>query len=92
MTSIDTYSYIFIGVGSSAALVLLMSLVVFLCICTRCYFKKKTNIINESGDKPQDNTAPIYEDVLPKTMNCQETDIDFETNVAYSRVKIYKNA
>ena len=44
--------------------------------------------INESGDKPQDNTAPTDEDVLPKTMNCQETDIDVETNVAYSTLKI----
>ena len=87
MTSIDTYSYIFIGVGSSAALVVLMSLAGFLCTCACCYFKKKT-IVNESGDKPQGNTAPIYEDVLPKTMNCQETDIDVEINVAYSRVKI----
>ena len=91
MTSLNTY--IFIGVGSSAALVLLISLAVFLCICACCYFKKKTIIVvNESGDKPQDNTVPIYEHVLPKTVNCQETDIDFETNVAYSRVKIYKNA
>ena len=71
---------------------MLISLTVFLCICTCCYFKKKTNIINESADKPQDNTIPIYEDVLPKTMNYQETDIDFETNVAYSSVKIHKNA
>ena len=87
-TSIDTY--IFIGVGSSAALVLLISLTVLLCTCACCYFKKKTIIvINESGDKPQDNTctAPIYEDVPPKRMNCQETDIDFETNAAYSTVK-----
>ena len=85
MTSIDTY--IFTGVCSSAALVLLIGLAVFLCTCTCCYFKKKTNI-NESGDKPQDNTAPTYEDVLPKTMSCQETDIDVETNVAYSTLKI----
>ena len=63
-----------------------MSLTVLLCICACCYFKKKT-IINESGDKPRDNTAPIYEDVPSKRMNCQETDIDFETNVAYSTVK-----
>ena len=81
--------YIFIGVGSSAALVLLISLTVLLCTCACCYFKKKTITVNESGDKPQDNTstAPIYEDVPPKRMNCQETDIDFETNVAYSTVK-----
>ena len=71
--------------GSSAALVLLISLTVLLCACACCYFKKKTIIIaNESGDKP---TAPIYEDVPPKRMNCQEIDIDFETNVAYSTVK-----
>ena len=63
-----------------------MSLTVLLCTCACCYFKKKM-IINESGDKPQDNAAPIYEDVPPKRMNCQETDIDFETNVAYSTVK-----
>ena len=74
--------------GSLAALVLLASLAVLLCTCACCYFKKKTNIVaNESGAKPQDNTAPIYEDVPPKRMNCQETDIDFETNVAYSTVK-----
>ena len=37
----------------------------------------------------QNNIAPIYyEDIPPKTMNCQETDIDTETNVAYSMVKI----
>ena len=65
-----------------------MSLTVLLCACACCYFKKKTIIIaNESGDKPQDNTAPIYEDVPPKRINCQETDIDFETNIAYSTVK-----
>ena len=85
-TSIDTY-IIFIGVGSSAALVLIISLTVLLCACACCYFKKKTIIVNEPGNKPQDNTAPIYEDVPPKRMNCQETDIDFETNVAYSTVK-----
>ena len=61
-----------------------MSLTVLLCACACCYFKKKTIIANESGDKP---TAPIYEDVLPKRMNCQETNIDFETNVAYSTAK-----
>ena len=79
--------YIFIGVGSSAALALLISLTVLLCTCACCCFKKKTIIINESGDKPQDNTAPIYEDVPSKRMNCQETNIDFETNVAYSTAK-----
>ena len=76
--------------GSSAALVLLASLAVLLCACACCYFKKKTIIVaNESGDnfKSQDSTAPIYEDVPPKRKNCQETDIDFETNVAYSTVK-----
>ena len=76
--------------GSSAALVLLISLTSLLCVCACCYFKKKTNIIvNESGDKFQDNTctAPIYEDILPKRMNCQDTNIDIETNVAYSTVK-----
>ena len=78
--------YIFIGVGSSAALVLFMSLTVLLCACACCYFKKKM-IINASGDKPQDNAAPIYEDVPPERMNCQEADIDFQTNVAYSTVK-----
>jgi hypothetical protein len=81
---------LFIGVGSSAALVLLISLAVFLCTCTCCYFKKKRNInANESADKPQDRISPIYEDIPPKTIiqNCQETDIDFETNAAYSTVK-----
>jgi hypothetical protein len=80
-------TYVFIGVGSSAALVLLLSLAVFLCTCTYCYFKKK-RIINESADKPQHSIAPIYEDIPPKTTNCQETNIDFKTNVAYSTVEI----
>ena len=75
--------YIFIGVDSSAALVLLVSLPVLPCACACCYFKKKTIIVSEFGDKPRDNTTPIYEDVPPKRMNYQETEIDFETNVAY---------
>jgi flagellar basal body-associated protein FliL len=74
--------------GSSAALVLLISLAVLLCACTCCHFKKKKIITNESVDKPQDRIAPIHEEIPPKTMNFQETNIDFKTNVAYSTVKI----
>ena len=81
--------YILIGAGSSA-LVLLLSLAVFLMIfCICCYSKQKQKqTLNDSTDKPQNGSVPIYEDILPKTINYQETNIDIETNVAYSTVKI----
>ena len=82
--------YILIGTGSTAALVSLLSLAVFLLICCiYCYSKQKQKqTINDSADKPQDSSVPIYEGILPKTINCQETNIDIETNLAYSTVKI----
>ena len=87
-TSINVY--ILIGVGSSV-LVLLLSLAAF--VATLCYFKQRQTLktIDHSLNKSPhslDNIAPIYDDIPPKTVNCQETDVNFETNVAYGSVKI----
>ena len=85
---------ILIAVGSSV-LVLLLSLASFLvigCICCCCKQRQKHTLHDhESTDKnpnSQDNIAPIYEDLIQETMKCEDTDIDFKENVAYSTVKI----
>ena len=80
------------GVGTSV-LVLILSLAdfpVIIWIC--CYFKQKhkqpvNNSLNKSPSQKH-SIAPIYEDILPKTVNCQETDIGFKINVAYDSVEI----
>ena len=90
-TSINVY--ILIGVGSSV-LVLLLSLAAF--VVSVCYFKQRqtqktiNNSLNGFPHSQDNNASILYEDIPPKTVNCQETesDIDFETNVAYSSVKI----
>ena len=85
-----------IAVGSSAV-VLLLILAVFLvigCICCCCKQRQKHTLHDhESTDKTtnsQDNVniAPIYEDLIQETMKCQDTDIDFKENVAYSTVTV----